>query len=200
MANTRFYRPIRRNTGRRGRSRTPTAAQIRDPASYISDADFVALREGRSFEASFKASSSTAGQPQPVTRKAPPLSFQGSQGRTTLQARQELLDNRLRFIAYSNMSVLDVRGDFRLDRPTSRDGRLMDFSTQGDHYDWLDKYFWCVAVAAHHPLYSPIQCINRLPDPNTHSGIVEVDTTDVYFYIRGWESWVETAYGWVRRY
>ena len=61
--------------GRRGRSRTPTSAQSRDPASYISDADFAAMREGRPFEAHSGAPSSTmpAQQSQPVTRKAPPV-------------------------------------------------------------------------------------------------------------------------------
>ena len=38
----------------------------------------------------------------------------------------------------------------------------------------------------------------NVTDPNTHSGMVAVDTTDVYFYFRGWESWTETMYGWTR--
>ena len=47
---------------------------------------------------------------------------------------------------------------------------------------------------------SAIDAINVLPDPNTHSGIVYVQTEDVMLYFRGWEDWSYDNYGWTRRY
>ena len=68
--------------GRRGRSRTPTLGQTRDPASYISDADFAAMREGRPFEPSAAAAQTAGhdGYPGPVTRRAPRACRQSGQG------------------------------------------------------------------------------------------------------------------------
>ena len=64
----------------------------------------------------------------------------------------------------SGFSRLDIRDDFRLDRPTSRDGRPMNHAVHGDDYDSLDRPLWCVASAAQRPLLTPIQVINTLPD------------------------------------
>ena len=76
----------------------------------------------------------------------------------------------------------------------------MDPNSQGSDYDWLDRYLWCVAVASRRSLLSAIDAINVLPDPNTHSGIVYVQTEDVMLYFRGWEDWSYDNYGWTRRY
>ena len=75
----------------------------------------------------------------------------------------------------------------------------MDLNDQGTDYDWLDRSLWCVAVASRRPLLSAADSINVLPDPNTHSGIVPVQTEDVMLYIRGWEEWSHGSYGWTRR-
>ena len=244
--------------GRRGRSRTPTPGQTRDPASYISDADFAAMREGRPFEPSAAAAQTAGhdGYPGPATRKAPPepvakaakvarIELPGvtvqkappapktayalapppqpksmpkpSSGNIVpkvpskvppvasplqMQERQDLLvlDDRLRYIALHGQSTIDIRDDFSIRRPTSRDRGIMDPNSQGSDYDWLDRYLWCVAVASRRPLLSAIDAINVLPDPNTHSGIVYLQTEDVMLYFRGWEDWSYDNYGWTRRY
>ena len=119
-----------------------------------------------------------------VVSKVPPIASP-----LQMQARQDVLDDRLRFVALCGLSVLDVRDDFKLTNPTSRDGRPMDLNSQGADYDWFDRYLWCVAVTSRRPLLSAIESINFLPDPNTHSGIISVDSEDVILYIRGRESW-----------
>ena len=244
--------------GRRGRSRTPTPGQSRDPASYISDADFAAMREGRPFTTPAAAAKPAGhdGYPGPVTRKAPPepVSKAAKAARIELPGtvpqkappapktayalapqpppqkampkapgsnawpkvvvskvppvaspaqmveRQDLLDDRLRYIALHGNSTLDIRDDFSLRNPTSRDGRPMDLNAQGADYDRLDRSLWCVAVASRRPLLTAADSINVLPDPNTHSGIVPVQTEDVMLCFRGWDDWTHGSYGWTRRY
>ena len=130
-----------------------------------------------------------------VPSKVPPVASP-----MQMQERQDLLDDRLRYIALHGQSTIDIRDDFSIRRPTSRDGGIMDPNSQGSDYDWLDRYSWCVAVASRRPLLSAIDAINVLPDPNTHSGIVYVQTENVMLYFRGWEDWSYDNYGWTRRY
>ena len=69
-----------------------------------------------------------------VVSKIPPVASPAQ-----MQERQDLLDDRLRFIALRELSVLNVLDDFELRNPMSRDGRPMDLHSQGADYDWLDR-------------------------------------------------------------
>ena len=70
-----------------------------------------------------------------VVSKVPPVASPAK-----MQEREDVLDDRLRFIALRELSVLNVRDDFELRNPTSRDCRPMDLHSQGADYDWLDRY------------------------------------------------------------
>ena len=70
-----------------------------------------------------------------VASKVPPIASP-----LQMQERQDLLDDRLRYIALHGQSTIDIRDDFSIRHPMSRDGGVMDPNSQGANFDWLDRY------------------------------------------------------------